>query len=585
MSEIKHDKSGKESLLYRLWLKSKEAADPGVKVAQSGVPPSEIVIPAIHEELFAEAEEGAVEGNFVKILWQQWRKESGGGDGQKTFAPMALVEKAYYYEDVLPDLKEFFETLGHEAEDIILTENRRTDAKVFTKISENGLYAWVFVFAPTRGREVDDEMLKTALMENVIISGVDERAVSAIVTEHMYFKVVPVAFGIPASDGEDGEIIDCLPPAHTLDEILPEDASAERRGLPGDSHAFSLVHRGDIVCKIVKPTAAIQGISVRGAKIRGRHGRAVEVPRGPNVELAENGTDIIASSDGRVNFTNGKYIVGNATVINGNVDISTGDIVFDGDVMVQGDVLEGFSIDATGDVLVRGMAENTTIKAGGDIVIEKGMNGGNEGSLTAGGNIKCKYLENCRVSAGKCVYSENIICSEVSSDDSIFATGGKGVIIGGTCIAPKIIRAIRIGSDSYRATLIVNGSTDNIQVKSREAQEGLRETRQQLEEATKDLSYLETVTDLTGDRKKLLEKLRLQKKILLIKESHFLQDIAEISLILEGVGEGRVQCEMLYPGSKVIIGKATLSVTKITYNCNLFYYEGVIEIGTKINSK
>lgn len=52
-----------------------------------------------------------------------------------------------------------------------------------------------------------------------------------------------------------------------------------------------------------------------------------------------------------------------------NVDTSTGDIEYEGSVLVNGNVLTNFSIKAQGHVEIRGVVEGARIEAGGDIII------------------------------------------------------------------------------------------------------------------------------------------------------------------------------------------------------------------------
>ena len=66
---------------------------------------------------------------------------------------------------------------------------------------------------------------------------------------------------------------------------------------------------------------------------------------------------------GHVILENDKIFVSNVLELV-NVDNSTGDIDYEGDVVVNGNVLAGFTVKATGDITVSGIVEGATVIAG-----------------------------------------------------------------------------------------------------------------------------------------------------------------------------------------------------------------------------
>lgn len=57
------------------------------------------------------------------------------------------------------------------------------------------------------------------------------------------------------------------------------------------------------------------------------------------------------------------------------MDLSTGNIDFEGSVQVNGNVSSNFVIRAGGNVIISGVVEGAYIEAGGNIIIARGMNG------------------------------------------------------------------------------------------------------------------------------------------------------------------------------------------------------------------
>jgi len=76
------------------------------------------------------------------------------------------------------------------------------------------------------------------------------------------------------------------------------------------------------------------------------------LPKGKNVEISEDGQSLIAGIDGQVNYIDGKVSVFANYEVPADVDNSTGNISFVGNVIIRGNVLSGFTVEAGGSVEV-----------------------------------------------------------------------------------------------------------------------------------------------------------------------------------------------------------------------------------------
>ena len=93
---------------------------------------------------------------------------------------------------------------------------------------------------------------------------------------------------------------------------------------------------------------------------------------GKGTELVNDGTEIIASVDGNLVYTNGSFCIEESLLIRGDVDVSSGNIDFIGDIMVKGNVMEGFSVTSKKNVTIFGTVTNGTVTADGNITIKLG---------------------------------------------------------------------------------------------------------------------------------------------------------------------------------------------------------------------
>src|SRR5208337_4362272 len=94
-------------------------------------------------------------------------------------------------------------------------------------------------------------------------------------------------------------------------------------------------------------------------------------------------------------------------IINGDVDLTTGNINFNGTVHITGSVRPGFKVQADSDVIIERDVEDAHIIAGGNITIKNGVVGNESVHITARGDITARFIQNARIEAGKSITVED----------------------------------------------------------------------------------------------------------------------------------------------------------------------------------
>ena len=156
------------------------------------------------------------------------------------------------------------------------------------------------------------------------------------------------------------------------------------------------------------------------------------------------------------------------------VDLRSGNVIFDGSVVIEGDVENGMKVNATGDINVKGMVEGARLEAGGDIVVSGAVIGrgdvrdinGNLNDetaiLNAKGSITAKFVENVCLFAGDSILIQDwVIKSELEAFNEIIVgkkNAKKGQIVGGTTKSGILIKAMNIGSQAGVPTYVKVGS-------------------------------------------------------------------------------------------------------------------------------
>ena len=450
-------------------------------------------------------------------------------------------------------------------------------AQAHLYISDDKMAVWIYVIPPFNGGEdIKEEDLKAILNKERVSTGIMEEALKTVIKNQIYDQAVLVAKGILARNGIDGSIKDHYKRTLKLEFKEDENGAVDYKKL----NNIQSVKEGEVISTITLAVPGENGMTITGrpypCSIKGTN---VPVPSGRNTVLTEDRTLLISQKTGHVTFANGKFQVDPILKINGNIDNSTGNLDYDGDILITGDVRNGFSVKATGRIDIRGSVEGAQITAIGAITIASGMSGNGRGALTSDSDVKCRYLEHCTVSAKGNVYAESIINSKIESGQDIIVTSGMGVIIGGSLLASNSINARIIGSKVRRLVteLIIANVPKNVEEAARLTRE-LEQLHHNMSEVRKNITYLETTQ--RQDKQLLLDSLKQASAYLNLREQEITNRLGEIT---ENDREqsGVINCQQLLPVVRIKIGSSSLLVQE-EYSKSIIYKnsEGEIIIGS-----
>lgn len=452
------------------------------------------------------------------------------------------------------------------------------DAAVYVKTSPDWMQAWIFCFPPRNGgKELSADLILNALKKAGIKYGLQEDVIGNTAQNKLFFQLITVALGKAPVDGIDGYVEELFPREYQVEIKEQDDRTVNYK----DLNWLHQITAGGVICNIIPPTAAENGIRVTGSEAKARSGRDAIVPKGKNTSVNPEGSALIADIDGEVCFAENKFKVEPMLLINGDVDNSTGNLDFVGDIIVSGDVRTGFTLKASGHITIKGMAEGSWVIAGGNIQVGAGMNGSGRGVLDAQGDVRCKYLENCTVNANGCVYSDSIVNSIVYCNNQVQVNSGYGVIIGGTVTAAKGIQCRVVGNQSSRPTVLVLGSTPNLLKERSDLEDQFHALDNEIDELLKSISYLQNFKGNSPDQQKMQSDLRLKLPIMKLKKSKLEQRLKEIAEASTDLGGCRILCDTLYPPTQINIGSAALMVQNTERNCNIYYSAGEVHIGIR----
>ena len=143
-------------------------------------------------------------------------------------------------------------------------------------------------------------------------------------------------------------------------------------------------------------------------------------------------------------------------------DVGTGSIDFNGDVEINGSVRGSVKIHAMGNIYIGGYVEDADIWSGQDIIIQDGVNAGENGRIEAMGNISARFFENAHIISHSDIKCDYMLNTTALAYGGIYLEGKRGSVIGGDVTGVRGICIKACGSESYSKTVLRVGVTKEI---------------------------------------------------------------------------------------------------------------------------
>lgn len=357
---------------------------------------------------------------------------------------------------------------------------RESEAPVLANVGEicNGSFkleialdrmsALLSVSPPRGGRPVTPAEVQARLAEMGIVYGVDEGRIAQAVARD---ASLVIAQGTPPTLGVPARFESLLeePKACRIEDEDDDDAVVDYR----EQGNLTLVSPGTPLMRRIPAEQGQPGLDVLGEAVP-----PAEVPDLPfasdlaGAAIDKNDPCLLLAASAGVPMIVRQGVQVNSLVEVECVDLSTGNIVFDGTLKVRGDITAGMEVRVSGDIVVQGTVEAARVQAGGDICVGGGIIGmaesrqqgaGDQAALhtahvCAGGSIKARFIANAVIDAGKSVAAEREIRqSRVYAGESVTVgqpRSSKGTITGGEIHATQSVSAGSIGSPSAVPTMI-----------------------------------------------------------------------------------------------------------------------------------
>lgn len=413
-------------------------------------------------------------------------------------ALLALLDQAGYGKWAFADepLAKLVESYNAATVEFELQIGERRDASFSLDISSDAMQAWACFIPACGGEFLEPEAIYLALGEAGVTHGVDQAAVSAACAANAEGRVL-IASGTPAENGEDSRF-----------ELLVADARDRAPQVAGNGlvdfrelGAIPTVVAEQALMRRIPPTTGTAGRNVRG--------EVIEPVAGKNEFFAEKLVGAYVDRDDanllRAEFSGQPVCCGNAVNIEHvlhvrNVNMASGNIVFDGTVNVEGEVLSGMKVHATGDIVVGGVVDGAELDAGGDIRIGGGIIA--KALVRAGGAVAARFVENARVLAGTTIaIDDTALQADLQANNQILVgikSPLRGRLAGGSARAMMLIRAPILGSSTGGVTRLLLGVNPVLEAQYQELVHRIEKQREEENNLEKLVNHLNRLGDKAG---------------------------------------------------------------------------------------
>ena len=464
------------------------------------------------------------------------------------------------------------------------THNPAADSLIAVDITNDEMKATINVTAPMQdGAEVSAAQIVRMLQTQGIVAGINEEKIDEFVDNPVYGVPYIVAEAIAPVDGRDAYI------AYNFETDRSKLKLKEAANGQVDFKELNLIQNvveGQPLATKMLPVRGKAGKTLFGRYLEAKNGKDIPMPLGKNVVVDSDGRTILAATNGQVLLIGDKINVEPIMEVDA-VSIKTGNIQFLGTVVVKGNVDDGFSVKAAGNIEVYGTVGKSVLEADGDIIVSLGIMGRDEGYVRAGKSLWAKFIQNTKVDVEDFVIvTDGIINSDVTCNKKILLQGKRAAIIGGHLFATEEIHAKTIGSNGGGSeTVLEVGYDPKAKHRLDELMDSQGKLLKELDELELNIQTLENMKKvrktLPHEKEENLEKFTLRKNEIVSDSEKMTEEIQEIQQHLRELKViGKISASgTVYSGVKIYIRDVKEEIHNEVKSVTFFLENGFVRHG------
>ena len=392
------------------------------------------------------------------------------------------------------------------------------------KTDNSGIYALMCLRAPSGDEEIliTESMILDFLDAQNIIFGISHVAIQALLEHVMYDQFVCVASGIKPLRGLDG-YFDYQKDTMDMKKkpLINEDGTADYK----NSLSLATINEGELLAVYVPATEGTPGMDIFGNPLPAPgNGKDLIPLRGKGI-VSDDKVHYYAQYSGHIVMDGNRISIEKLYRVSGDLDIEVGNIAFEGDVEVMGDVRSGLSIDSKGNIFIHGHVGACKLNATGSITIEKGTQGRDACFITAGEDISCKFIERSVLNAAGNIYADSVLSSKLTAENKIIITSRHGNVISSEIYGMRGVIVKEAGNSAGAPTILRAGLPKEVFFRASEISKQIKEIDDKINAFNVHLATLDDVhKEISAEKKNEIRTQVMRAKIILTSKKNELND-------------------------------------------------------------
>lgn len=227
-----------------------------------------------------------------------------------------------------------------------------------------------------------------------VAEGVDWTAVDRMLVNKQYDRGQIIAQGIAAKPARDASILENLKIDSDLKPVFDKEGKADYKNVDN----IHQVKKGDVLAVKTPMVPGTPGRDIFGKPIPAAVAKDMAFKIGANTGVSPDGLSLVALVGGYVYHQAGAVCVGVTYVLKGDVDFHTGNLHYQGDIQILGNVTDGFTVEAEGSITVEGTVEGAdVISHGAGVHIKSGVFGHGKGHIAGRTFVKVLGAQDIRI--------------------------------------------------------------------------------------------------------------------------------------------------------------------------------------------
>lgn len=336
------------------------------------------------------------------------------------------------------------------------------DGAVGIELSPDKMEARITITAPKgSGKAVTLEKVRETVAAKGVKEGVDEellRQLTEKAAEGESVTGITFARGTAPKHASSNKIELLVSTSQNEKVKIREDGTADYKNTSSIVSVTKDQHLAKLLPSETEPT---DGVDVTGKALPAKKIQDFQLEIGENIrqEEGESGAlDLYSEIDGELFYDRKSIKVQGIHLVEGDVDLKSGNIKFSGTVQVKGSVTNGFYVISTDSVMIKEAVEGALVSAEKDIIVGQGIKGLGKAVLRSKQNIGASFAEQATIlSVANIKLKNSCLRCFVKCNGKLILESDKGDLVGGRTRVRRGLSVHNMGSPGGAETHVSFG--------------------------------------------------------------------------------------------------------------------------------